>query len=301
MPEIVQDALSGLSEALIERARGAKSLVACIMAPGRSMRSGTLWRKDVVVASDQSLPDIDQAEITLSDGVISTARLAGRDPGTNVVVFRLEGTLEPSPLWAPEPRLGALVLAFGADSGGLSMRLGTINSVGPAWHSRAGGRIDRRIVLDITLADREEGGPVLDAAGGGLLGISTIGPRRQVLVIPRVTVDRVLEPLLSKGRVDRGWLGLALQPVLVPEGLQAEAGQPRGLMIMRVARDGPAAKAGILAGDILVTLDGEGVSRPSMVTEHLGTESINRSIELRLIRAGKVVALSAAVAGRPSD
>jgi S1-C subfamily serine protease len=300
MPEIVQDALSGLSEALVDRARGAQSLVACITVHGRSMRSGTLWRKDVVVASEQSLLDIDQAEVTLSDGVSSTARLAGRDPGTNVVVFRLEGTLEPSPLLAPEPRLGALVLAFGADSGGLSMRLGTINSVGPAWHSRAGGRIDRRIALDMTLADREEGGPVLDAAGGGLLGISTIGPRRQVLVIPRVTVDRVLEPLLSKGRVDRGWLGLALQPVLVPEALQAEAGQPRGLMIMRVARDGPAAKAGIFAGDILVTLDGEGVSRPSMVTEHLGTESIDRSVELRLIRAGKIVALSATVAARSS-
>jgi S1-C subfamily serine protease len=301
MPEIVQDALSELSEALVERARGAQSLVACITGHGRSMRSGTLWRKDVVVASEQSLLDIDQAEVTLSDGVSSTARLAGRDPGTNVVVFRLEGTLEPSPLLAPEPRLGALALAFGADSSGLSMRLGTINSVGPAWHSRAGGRIDRRIALDMRLADREEGGPVLDAAGGGLLGISTIGPRRQVLVIPRGTVDQVLEPLLSKGRVDRGWLGLALQPVLIPEALQAEAGQPRGLMIMRVASGGPAAKAGILAGDILVTLDGKGVSRPSMVTEHLGTESIGRSVELRVIRASKIVALSATIAARLPD
>jgi S1-C subfamily serine protease len=301
MPEIVQDALSGLSESLVERARGAQSLVARITMRGRSMRSGTLWRKDVVVASEQSLPDIDQAEVTLCDGTSSIARLAGRDPGTNVVIFRLEGTLEPSLLSAPEPRLGALALAFGADSGGLSMRLGAINSVGPAWHSRAGGRIDRRIALDMTLADREEGGPVLDAAGGGLLGISTIGPRRQVLVIPRVTVDRVIEPLLSKGRVDRGWLGLALQPVLVPEALQAEASQPRGLMIMRVAGDGPAAKAGLLVGDILVAIDGKDVSRPSMLTEHLGMESINRSVELRLIRAGKVVALSAAVAARPPD
>ena len=301
MPEMVQDALSGLSEALVERARGAKSLVAGITVRGRSMRSGALWRKDVVVGSEQSLPDIDQAVVTLSDGVSSTARLAGRDPGTNVVVFKLEGTLEPPPLSAPEPRLGALALAFGADSGGLSMRLGTINSVGPAWYSRAGGRIDRRIALDMTLADREEGGPVLDAAGGGLLGISTIGPRRQVLVIPRVTVDQVLDPLLRNGRVDRGWLGLALQPVLVPEALQAEAGQPRGLMIMRVASDGPAAKAGTLAGDILVTIDGKGVSRPSMVTEHLGAESVGRSFEVRLIRAGKVIALSVTVAARSSD
>ena len=92
---------------------------------------------------------------------------------------------------------------------------------------------------------------------------------------------------------------MALQPVLVPEALQAKAGQPRGLMITRVVRDGPVAKAGIVVEDIFVTLDGEGVSRPLMVTEHLGPESIDRPVQLRLIRAGKVVALGAIVAAQP--
>ena len=131
------------------------------------------------------------------------------------------------------------------------MRLGAVHSVGPAWHSRAGGRIDRRIALDIRLEGGEEGGPVLDAAGG-LLGISTLGPRRRVLVIPAATVERVLEPLLTTGRIARGWLGAAVQPVLVPEALRAEAGQSLGLMIIGVTRDGPAAQAGILMGDILI-------------------------------------------------
>ena len=266
------------------------------------MRSGTLWRRDLVVASEQSFPDVDEAEIILGDGGTGTrtGRFAGRDPGTNVIAFKLDGTHEPAPLPALEPHPGTVVLAFGADSSGPSMRWGLIRSVGPPWHSRAGGRIDRRISLDMTLTDPEEGGPVLDAAGG-LLGISTLGPRRQVLVIPFATVDRVLEPLLSKGRVDRGWLGLALQPVLVPEELRAEAGQAHGLMIMRVAKDGPAAQAGILFGDILVTLDRESVGRPSMVAQHLGPESVGRSMELRLIRAGKIVTLAATVAARPSD
>jgi S1-C subfamily serine protease len=87
--------------------------------------------------------------------------------------------------------------------------------------------------------------------------------------------------------------------VLVPEALQAEAGQPSGLTIMRVDRDDPAAKAGIVVGHILVTLDGQGVSRPSMVTEHLGPESIDRPVQLWLMRAGKVVALGAIVAAQP--
>ena len=225
------------------------------------MRSGTLWRKDVVIAAEQALAHVEEAKVVLGDGSSFTAHLAGRDPGTNVVALRLDGTVDPAPLVAAEPHPGALVLAFGAEHANVCARLGIIHAVGPAWYSRAGGRIDRRITLDMTLSGREEGGPVLDAAGG-LLGISTLGPRRQVLVIPTATVEGVVEPLLSKGRVERGWLGLALQPVLVPEAAQVEAGQSRGLIIMGVAKDGPAARAGVLAGDILVTLGGEGVSRP---------------------------------------
>jgi S1-C subfamily serine protease len=302
MPETMPDALGGLSEALVERARRARPLVARILVRGQPMRSGTLWRKDVVVASEQSFPRTDEAEITLADGaaVSWSSRIAGRDPGTNVIALRLDGTHEPAPLPALEPQPGAFVLAFGADSSGLLTRWGIIHSVGPAWHSRAGGHIDSRIALDMTLTDREEGGPVLDA-GGGLLGISTLGPRRRVLVIPSATVDRVLEPLLSKGRVERGWLGLALQPVLVPEELRAEAGQGYRLMVMRVAADSPAAKAGVLFGDILVRLDREGVSRPSTVAQHLGPESVGRSMELQLIRAGTVVALNATIVARPLD
>ena len=300
MPDIVQDPLRGLSDAVVDRVRQAQPLVARIEVAGRPMRSGTLWRKDVVVAAEQAFPHVGEAKVVLGDGSSFAALLAGRDPGTNVVALKLDGTLDPAPLAAAEPCPGAFALAFGADDAGVSVRLGVVHSVGPAWHSRAGGRVDRRIILDMTISGREEGGPVLDA-GGGLLGISTLGPRRRVLVIPMTTVEGVLEALLNKGRVERGWLGLALQPVLVPEAMQAEAGQSRGLMIMGVAKDGPAAQAGVLAGDILVTIGGESVSRPAMLAQRLGPQTVGQSIELRLLRAGKVVSLTATVAARPSE
>jgi S1-C subfamily serine protease len=298
MSEVVQDPLSALSDVLVERVRRAQPLVARIEVEGHPMRSGTLWRKNVVVAAEQALVRIADAKVILGDGSSFAAQLAGRDPGTNVAALKLDGTPDPAPIVAAEPHPGALALAFGADDAGVSVRLGVIHSVGPTWHSRAGGRIDRRIMLDMTLSGRQEGGPVLDA-GGGLLGISTLGPRRRVLVIPTATVEGVLEPLLSKGRVERGWLGLALQPVLVPEAMQGAAGQSRGLMIMGVAKDGPAAQAGVLAGDILMTIGGEGVSRPAMVAQRLGPEAVGQPIELRLLRAGTVLSLTATVAARP--
>ena len=299
MTDNVRDPLEALSDALVERVRRAQPLVARIEVEGRSMRSGTLWRKDVVVAAEQAFARVEEAKVVLGDGSSFAAHLAGRDPGTNVIAFRLDGAPEPAPLAAGEPHPGALALAFGADAASVSVRLGVIHSVGPAWHSRAGGRIDRRIVLDMTMGGREEGGAVLDA-GGNLLGISTLGPRRRVLVIPTTTVEGVLEPLLSTGRVERGWLGLALQPVLVPEAMQAEADKSRGLMIMGVAKDGPAAQAGVLAGDLLVTIGGEGVSRPAIVAQRLGPQSVGQPVELRLLRAGKILSLMATVAARPS-
>jgi S1-C subfamily serine protease len=260
-----------------------------------------LWRGDVVVASEQALPrGAAEAEVTLAGGARHAARLAGRDPGTNVAVLHLDGGPDRSALpAATAPQPGALALACGADGeGGVAVRMGVVRAVGGAWHSRAGGRIDRRIILDMRLGPGEEGGPVLDAAGG-LLGISTLGPRRRALVIPAATVERVLDPLLDTGHVARGWLGAAVQPVLVPEALQAEIGQPLGLMVIGVSPDGPAAAAGVLMGDILVGLDGAALGSPPQLAERLGPETVGRAVQLRLIRAGHVQTLAATVRARP--
>src|SRR5271168_1950067 len=245
MPDNTQATRSQLSAALAERVAAARGLVAGIRVRGHSLRSGTLWRKDVVVASEQALPKAEEAEVVLADGGSFAARVAGRDLGTNVAVLRIDSAPEPAPLTAEEPRPGALVLALAADgTGGVAVRLGAVHSVGPAWHSRAGGRIDRRIAL--------------------------------------------------------GWLGAAVQPVLVPEALHSEAGQPLGLMIIGVTKDGPAAQAGLLMGDILIGVDGAGVGSPRQLAELLGPESVGRQLQLRLIRAGTVQALTATVGARPA-
>ncbi len=300
MPETIEDTLVQLSAALGARVAASRRLVAGIRCGGRPLRSGTLWRQDAVVASEQALPDVDEAEVILDGGQKFAARVAGRDPGTNIAVLKLDGGPQPAPhAVASDPPPGTLVLALAADrAGGVAVRLGVVHSLGPAWHSRAGGRIDRRIALDLRLEEAEEGGPVLDAAGG-LVGISTLGPRRRVLAIPAATVERVLDPLLSGGRVARGWLGAAVQPVLVPEALRGAAGQSLGLIVIGLTRDGPAAQAGLMLGDILIAVDGAGLGSPSELAGMLGPELVGRQVELRLIRAGAVRALAAAIGARP--
>jgi S1-C subfamily serine protease len=258
-----------------------------------------LWRPDVLVTSEQSLPDVNEFEIVAGDAEVHDATLVGRDPGTNIAVLRLGHELAFDSLTVTRARAGALALAYGSDgNGGVRSRLGVVNSVGPQWHSEAGGRIDERVAIDIQLSRVEEGGPILDATGS-LLGMSTFGPRGKVIVIPAATIERVVPILLRDGRVARGWLGLAMQPVAVPGSFHEAAGQRSGMMVMSSVEGGPAANAGIVVGDILLTIDGAPARHIHKLGARLDADRIGTQIELRLIRCGAIMVLRAVIAARP--
>ena len=140
---------------------------------------------------------------------------------------------------------------------------------------------------------------MLDAAGG-LLGMSTAGPRRRALVIPAATIERALDPLLAEGRIARGWLGVGLQPVMVPDSLRAAAGRDSGMMVVSLADGGPAAAAGVLPGDIMLDLDGTPVRRARALAAAMGPERIGQNVTVRLLRAGALQTLSVVIAARPA-
>ena len=293
--------LADLSTAIAEHVRAAAPTVAAIRINEHRHLSATLWQSEVLVASSQSLPARDSYDVVLPGGSTTTAKLAGRDSGTNIAVLKLNDKLssEPANAWG-EAKLGALAIALGADGqGSASARLGIVSIAGAAWHSQAGGKIDARIVLDARLTRAEEGGPVLDA-NGARLGFTTFGPRRQVLVIPSATVERIVPLLLKDGRVARGWLGVALQPVAVPDALRESAAQTSGLMVMQLAQDGPCAQAGVLAGDILLAVDGEPARPFRRIASRLGPDSIGRQAQLKLIRGGAILSVNATIAARPA-
>jgi len=290
---------SDFHASLTERVREARTSIAAIQVSDGRHLTGTLWRSGVVVTSEQALPRRDEFRVALPGGSSATASLAGRDPGTDIAVLRIPEQPGLTETRAADAETGAPALALGADrSGEATARLGIVNFAGPEWHSLAGGRIERRIVLDLRLGRAEEGGPVLDLSGARL-GMSAFGPRGKVLVIPAVTIDRIVPALLKDGRVARGWLGVALQPVAVPESLLAGAEDASGLMVMSIADGSPAAKAGVVAGDIVVSVNGTSVRRLRRVASLLGGESIGSKADLRVIRAGSVLSLQATIEARP--
>ena len=296
MTELIEQ----FSSELAARTAALQGAVAAIRLPRERHVSAIVRQGGVVVASEQSLPEREEFDLVLPGGAEATARLAGRDAGTNIAVLRLSQPVSPPVLMPGEAQAGALALALGADgTGGVSARLGLVNLAGAPWHSLAGGLIDRRIELDLRLGRAEEGGPVFSAAGA-LLGMSTFGARVRVLVIPAATLERIVPLLLKDGRVARGWLGVALHPVAVPDALREHAGQPSGLMVMSLAEGGPAAKAGIVPGDIVLGVNGARALGFRRIAAQLAADSIGRTAALRIVRGGAVLSLDAVVGARPA-
>jgi S1-C subfamily serine protease len=294
------DVLTELSNALAARAELAKNAVVAVRLAHERHITGMGWRDGIVVVSEQSLPRKDDFALVAAGGSVLMAKVAGRDPSTNIAILRPAEPIASPSISAGEARTGAVALAIGADGiGGASARLGVVNLAGAEWHSSRGGLIDRRIVLDLRLARREEGGPVFDAAGA-CLGMSTFGPRGQVIVIPTATIERIVPLLLKDGGIARGWLGVALQAVAVPDALRESTDQSSGLMVMSVVEDGPAAEAGIVAGDIILSVDGTSTHGFRKIARLFGSDSVGRKTDLRIIRGGTVITVQTTIAERPA-
>ena len=131
----------------------------------------------------------------------------------------------------------------------MNATLGIISACSGEWRTWRGGRLDHYIRLDLTLYPGSDGGAVVNTAGE-TIGIATSALSRIAgLAIPAVTIDRVVDEILTRGHVARGYLGVGLQPVELPD-------HQKGLIVLSLEPEGPAAKAGVLIGDILVTLGG---------------------------------------------
>ena len=255
--------------------------------------SGIIIKPGVVVTAEEALERDDEVEVILPDGQEVKATVAGRDPTTDVAVLRIGGSDLTEPKAAALPLPGAIVIGVGRVGKDVVAALGSIALVGEAWRSSQGGLIDARIRADITLRRATEGGALVDAEGN-LVGMAVFGPRRRVLAIPHSTVLRAAEQILLHGSVTRGYVGVNVQPVA------ADAGSQTGAIVVGLDPEGPAKKAGVIIGDIVVTWNGEPVTGTRSIIERLGPASVGQSAKLGLSRAGKPVEVSMIVAARPS-
>ncbi|MBA3259357.1 MAG: trypsin-like peptidase domain-containing protein [Gemmatimonadales bacterium] len=296
--------LAGLSHDLSATVELVGRSVVAIHARRRIPSSGVVWRPGVVVAASHTITRDEDISVTLASGRTAAATLAGRDPATDLAVLRLEETAVPPVERGEESDLqvGRLVLALGRPGPQLTASLGIISAVGGEWRTWQGGRIERFVRLDLAIYDGFSGGPLVEA-GGRVLGLNTSGlARAMALALPASTVDRVADQLLASGRVSRGYLGLAVHPVQLPETMKRKLGLAArvGLVVVDLEAGGPAEQAGLLLGDVLTALDGREVGDPADLLAALGGERVGKSAELQLVRAGELRTVGVTVGERPA-
>lgn len=272
----------------VEHAGGA---VVAVLEGGRGGVSGTVWREGIVVTAEHTIRGDDEVTLVLPSGVEAKAKVAGRDPATDVAVLKLKEKLKPADFAdSGGIRTGHIVLAVGRrGKEGPSASFGLVSALGGEWRTWQGGRMDKWFRLDLTPYPGFSGGPLIDVSGQ-VIGINTSGPRRGVLTIPNATVDRVVESVLRHGKVTRGYVGIAVQPVAFPTSVQEslKLENNRGLLVVTVAEGSPAEQAGLMIGDIIVAVNGDAVSSPGDLQKVLDPERVGSSVTARLVRAGKV-------------
>jgi len=300
----MQSSLVSLSNELAKLVEEFQSHVVAVHARAHYPSSGVYWRPGVVVTADHTLGQEEDIQVTLPSGNRVNATLAGRDPGTDIAVLKvgeLGSSAAPTEA-ADSANVGELALVVGrSPSSGPNASLGIISAVSGSWRTWRGGRLDQYIRLDATLFPNSSGGAVVDCRGQ-LLGIATSGLSRiGGLAIPASTINRVLDALLKKGYVPRGYLGIGVQPVAIPDALAVHLSvtAKTGVMVVKVEPGGPADQAGVLLGDILVELGNTQLEQIEDLQSFSDSGVIGKPVKAKLIRAGALQEISITVGERP--
>jgi S1-C subfamily serine protease len=278
----------------------ARSIVAVHARP-RLPSTGLHWRPGVVVTADHTVRVEEEIRVAWADGRSARAALVGRDPGTDLAVLRISETDWPVADVGDGAmlRIGHVVLAIGH---GPRASWGVVSALGGALRTWRGGEVDRFVRADLVLYPGFSGGPLVDAAGK-VAGLVTSGlSRRLELAVPASTVSRVVDELVATGRISRGYLGLGLQPVDLPASFRVSAPGARehALIVVNVEEDGPAARAGVMLGDLLMALESVPLRDPDDVQRAIAGQRPGTAVSVSLIRGGMPLELAVTLGERPS-
>jgi len=295
--------LLALSNDLADAVAKAGQSIVAVNARPRIPSSGVHWREGLIVTAEHTVQRDEEISIILPDGKKAKAELVGRDSSTDLAVLKISDANSPVAEVgdATELKIGHLALAVARPGErGLSASLGVVSALSGSWRTWGGSRIDQFIRLDLSIYPGFSGGALVDARGR-VAGIITSGPRNSVMAIPVATVNRVLEQLSTKGRIARGFLGLGMQPVRLPDALKGSLNLQGhgGVIIVEVKPGGPADSAGVLIGDVLVELDGRAISEPGDVHAALDPEQVGKTVKAKFVRAGARIELTIVVGERP--
>jgi S1-C subfamily serine protease len=291
--------LSAVSNALADVVAAAAPSVVQVVGRRRPA-SGIVYEAGTVLTMATVLGREDQLHVRQHDGQTYDAELAGWDPTTSLAVLRARGLSAPpfSPA-AASARVGHLAIAVARSwSNAATASVGTVSVIGGPLPTGPRRAIDHVLRTNAPMHDGFAGGGFVDTTGA-LLGITTAAAIRGLgVVIPASIAWSTARVLLENGGLKRGFLGIAGQPVRLPEHQDPDGGG--GLLVVNVTADSPAARAGVLVGDVLLAFDGHPLTSPEDLLDLLVGDRVNRAATVRLLRGGRHMELTVTVGERPT-
>ncbi|NIM94992.1 MAG: PDZ domain-containing protein [Anaerolineales bacterium] len=286
MSGLIQEVSEGLaavvqsSDEMVLRVEGRRRL------PG----TGIVWSQDGVIVTAHHILERDEGiHVGLPNGEKVPAELVGRDSSTDLAALRIKGAELQQPRWEEPDTLnvGHLVLALGRPGQSVQSTLGIVSALGGSWRTPAGGHVDNYLQTDVVMYPGFSGGPLVSMSGG-VLGLNTSVFRGTSIAIPTPTIKSVVESLIAHGRVRRGYLGVGIQPVRIPEAIAEDIDQETGLMVVSLEAGSPAETAGVTMGDTILALNGEPIRHMDELLTKLGPESAGMTSTLRILRSNEV-------------
>ena len=263
--------------------------------------------KGYIVTNNHVVDGADQIQVTLNDGTKFDARIIGRDPKTDLALLKVDSKT-PLPFVtlgdSADARVGDWVLAVGNPFGlGGSVNAGIISARGRDIQS---GPYDDYLQIDAPINRGNSGGPLFDAQGR-VIGVNTAifspsgGNIGIGFAIPAETVANVVSDLRTSGHVERGWLGVQIQPVTQAVADSLALSQASGVLVADVLPNSPAAAAGVRSGDVIVRAAGQPMQEYRDLTKLIAGTRAGTKVNLEVIRDGKARNIDVTVGKMPDD
>ena len=282
--------------------------------PGRNGRHGTMGQGSgffissdgFAVTNNHVVEGADKVEVTTDAGKTYTAKVVGTDARTDLALIKVEGGSDFSfaKLSAGKARIGDWVLAVGNPFGlGGTVTAGIVSASGRDIGS---GPYDDFIQIDAPVNKGNSGGPTFNMQGE-VVGVNTAiyspsgGSVGIAFSIPAMTVKNVIAQLKDKGSVSRGWIGVQVQPVTQDIADSMGLKQAQGALVADPQKDGPAAKAGIEAGDVITAANGQSVKDARELARIIGGFAPGNAVKLDVLRKGQSKVVSLTLGQLPND
>jgi serine protease DegQ len=271
-----------------------------------NLGSGVIVSEDGFILTNHHVVEAaDEIQVALSDGLTLEAKLVGTDPETDLAVLKVKRDKMPAITFAKSDmqRVGDVVLAIGNPFGvGQTVTMGIISALG---RSHLGiNTFENYIQTDAAINPGNSGGALVDVAGN-LVGVNTAifsrsgGNLGIGFAIPISIVRQVMREIIANGAVTRGWVGIEVQEITPEIAESFGLKSTDGALIAGVLRNGPADRAGIRPGDVLIAVGGKPVKDSSSLLNLIAALPPDKVVPLSLIRTQKEMQLPVTIEKRP--